>query len=190
NWKCILQCEIKQYVGLRCFNIILLHNKMGSFTQHWFINLYSKVYHNNSLRYNHIESEWLYYLTVVKYFALIGQHTCPKITMKEMEALYEVFQKVRNKWKTENVMFLGDLNAACSYVTNKGLKNVCLRSDPKFHWLIRDEQDTTVCEKTCCTYDKLISGIVPESALEVSDHYPVEVDLKANHRYLLRQRYE
>uniref|UniRef100_A0A8C1UET5 Deoxyribonuclease I-like 1-like n=1 Tax=Cyprinus carpio TaxID=7962 RepID=A0A8C1UET5_CYPCA len=123
---------------------------------------------------------------LVKYFALIGQHTCPKIAMKEMEALYEVFQKVRKKWKTENVMFLGDLNAACSYVTNKGLKNVCLRSDPKFHWLIRDEHsDTTVCEKTCCTYDKLISGIVPESE-EVHDHYPVEVDLKANHRYLLR----
>uniref|UniRef100_A0A8C1KWV1 Deoxyribonuclease I-like 1-like n=1 Tax=Cyprinus carpio TaxID=7962 RepID=A0A8C1KWV1_CYPCA len=128
---------------------------------------------------------------LVKYFALIGQHTCPKITMKEMEALYEVFQKVRNKWKTENVMFLGDLNAACSYVTNKGLKNVCLRSDPKFHWLIRDEQDTTVYQfqtplRIIIHGKELISGIVPESALEVSDHYPVEVDLKANHRYLLR----
>uniref|UniRef100_A0A672PDR2 Deoxyribonuclease n=1 Tax=Sinocyclocheilus grahami TaxID=75366 RepID=A0A672PDR2_SINGR len=135
--------------------------------------------------------------TLVKNFALIGQHTCPKSAMKEMEALYEVFQTVRKKWKTENVMFLGDLNAACSYVTNKGLKSVRLRSDPKFHWLIRDEQDTTVREKTCCAYDRiiihgkeLISGIVPESAqpfnfkkefslseeeaLEVSDHYPVE----------------
>ncbi|XP_067251104.1 deoxyribonuclease I-like 1-like [Chanodichthys erythropterus] len=147
--------------------------------------------------------------TLVKNFVLIGQHSCPKNAMKEMEALYEIFQTVRKKWKTENVMFLGDLNAACSYVTNKGLKNVRLRSDPKFHWLIRDEQDTTVREKTRCAYDRiiihgkeLISGIVPESAqpfnfkeefnlseeeaLEVSDHYPVEVDLKANHRYLLR----
>uniref|UniRef100_A0A8C1YWT2 Deoxyribonuclease I-like 1-like n=1 Tax=Cyprinus carpio TaxID=7962 RepID=A0A8C1YWT2_CYPCA len=147
--------------------------------------------HNNSLRYIHIESEWLYYLTVVKYFALIGQHTCPKIAMKEMEALYEVFQKVRKKWKTENVMFLGDLNAACSYVTNKGLKNVCLRSDPKFHWLIRDEHsDTTVYQfqtplRIIIHGKELISGIVPESE-EVHDHYPVEVDLKANHRYLLR----
>ncbi|XP_052418696.1 deoxyribonuclease I-like 1-like [Carassius gibelio] len=147
--------------------------------------------------------------TLVKNFVLIGQHTCPKSAMKEMEGLYEVFQTVRKKWKTENVMFLGDLNAACSYVTNKGLKNVRLRSDPKLHWLIRDEQDTTVREKTRCAYDRiiihgkeLISGIVPESALpfnfkeefnlseeealEVSDHYPVEVDLKSNHRYLLR----
>ncbi|RXN08532.1 TRAF3-interacting JNK-activating modulator-like protein [Labeo rohita] len=62
--------------------------------------------------------------TLVKNFVLIGQHTCPKSAMKEMEALYEVFQTVRKKWKTE--------------------------------------------------------------ALQISDHYPVEVDLKANHRYLLR----
>ncbi len=105
--------------------------------------------------------------------------------MKEMDALYEVFQTVRRKWKTEvhqthnytdrmidcifipklyiiyfcsflikNVMFLGDLNAACSYVTKKGLKNVRLRSDPRFHWLIRDEQDTTVRETTHCAYDR------------------------------------
>ncbi|NP_001002403.1 deoxyribonuclease I-like 1-like precursor [Danio rerio] len=147
--------------------------------------------------------------TLVKNFVLIGQHTSPKSAMKEMDSLYEVFQTVKKKWKTENVMFLGDLNAACNYVTNKGLRNVRLRSDPKFHWLIRDEQDTTVREKTRCAYDRiiihgkeLISGIVPESAqpfnfkqefnlseeeaLEVSDHFPVEVDLKANHRYLLR----
>ncbi|XP_051509352.1 deoxyribonuclease gamma-like [Myxocyprinus asiaticus] len=147
--------------------------------------------------------------TLVKNFVLIGQHTCPKNAMKEMETLYDVFQAVRKKWKTENVMFLGDLNAACNYVTNKALKNVRLRSDPKFHWLIRDEQDTSVRDKTHCAYDRiiihgkeLISGIVPESAqpfnfkqefnlseeeaLEVSDHYPVEVDLKPNHRYLLR----
>jgi len=51
-------------------------------------------------------------------------------------------------------MFLGDLNAACSYVTNKGLKNVRLKNDPMFHWLIRDEQDTTVREKTRCAYDR------------------------------------
>lgn len=51
-------------------------------------------------------------------------------------------------------MFLGDLNAACSYVTKKGMKNVRLRSDPKFHWLITDEQDTTVREKTRCAYDR------------------------------------
>ncbi|XP_020487895.1 deoxyribonuclease I-like 1-like [Labrus bergylta] len=147
--------------------------------------------------------------TLVKDFVLIGQHTCPRNAMKEMDQLYTVFKGVHQKWKTDNVMILGDLNADCSYVTIKGWRAVRLRSDPRFRWLIGDEQDTTVREKTHCAYDRIIvhgreiiSSIVPgsaqpfnfkenfhlteEEALEVSDHFPVEVDLKPNHRYLLR----
>ncbi|XP_010873343.2 deoxyribonuclease I-like 1-like [Esox lucius] len=147
--------------------------------------------------------------TLVKDFVLVGQHTCPKTAMKEIDELYTVFQGICKKWKTDNVVILGDLNADCSYITIKGFKAVRLRSDPKFRWLIGDEQDTTVREKTHCAYDRIvvhgremIFGIVPDSAkpfnfkeqfslteeeaLEVSDHFPVEVDLKPNHRYLLR----
>ncbi|KAM7404597.1 hypothetical protein PAMP_011932 [Pampus punctatissimus] len=147
--------------------------------------------------------------TLVKDFVLIGQHTCPKTAMKEIDELYTVFRDIYKKWKTDNVIILGDLNAGCSYVTMKGWRAVRLRSDPKFHWLIGDEQDTTVREKTHCAYDRIIvhgreifSSIVPgsaqpfnfkesfhlteEEALEVSDHFPVEVDLKPNHRYLFR----
>ncbi|XP_029361292.1 deoxyribonuclease I-like 1-like [Echeneis naucrates] len=147
--------------------------------------------------------------TLLKDFVLIGQHTCPKTAMKEMDELYTVFNGIYKKWKVNNVMILGDLNAGCSYVTMKGWRAVRLRSDPKFHWLIGDEQDTTVRQKTHCAYDRIIVhgreiifSIVPgsaqpfnfkesfhlteEEALEVSDHFPVEVDLKPNHRYLLR----
>ncbi|XP_071399662.1 deoxyribonuclease I-like 1-like [Centroberyx affinis] len=147
--------------------------------------------------------------TLVKDFVLIGQHTCPKTAMKEIDELYTVFKGIYKKWKTDNVVILGDLNAGCSYITIKGWRAVRLRSDPKFRWLIGDEQDTTVREKTHCAYDRIvvhgreiISSIVPgsaqpfnfkqkfdlteEEALEVSDHFPVEVDLKPNHRYLLR----
>ncbi|XP_056278431.1 deoxyribonuclease I-like 1-like isoform X3 [Pseudoliparis swirei] len=146
---------------------------------------------------------------VVKDFVLIGQHTCPRNAMKEINELYTVFQGIYKKWKNDNVMILGDLNAGCSYVTSKDWRAVRLRSDPKFRWLIGDEQDTTVREKTHCAYDRIIvhgreiiSSIVPgsaqpfnfknnfhlteEEALQVSDHFPVEVDLKPNHRYLLR----
>ncbi|KAM9476081.1 deoxyribonuclease I-like 1-like isoform 2-T2 [Clarias gariepinus] len=145
----------------------------------------------------------------LKSFIIIGHHSCPRKAMNEMEELFEVFQAVRKKWKTENVMILGDLNADCGYVTNKGLKKLKLRNDPKFLWLITDEQDTTVRDKTHCAYDRiivhgktLISRIVPDSAqpfnfkrefslteqeaLEVSDHYPVEVDLKSSHHLHLR----
>ncbi|KAM9855874.1 deoxyribonuclease I-like 1-like [Aulostomus maculatus] len=147
--------------------------------------------------------------TLVKDLVLIGQHTCPRTAMKEMDELYTVFRAVSKKWKTDNVIILGDLNAGCSYVTIKGWRVVRLRSDPKFHWLIGDDEDTTVREKTHCAYDRIIvhgreiiSTVVPgsaqpfnfkenfhlteEEALEVSDHFPVEVDLKPSHRYLLR----
>lgn len=55
-------------------------------------------------------------------------------------------------------MILGDLNAGCSYVTIKGWRAVRLRSDPKFRWLIGDEQDTTVREKTHCAYDRSVTA--------------------------------
>lgn len=55
-------------------------------------------------------------------------------------------------------MILGDLNADCNYVTIKGWKAVRLRSDPKFRWLIGDEQDTTVREKTHCAYDRSVTA--------------------------------
>ncbi|KAL4646116.1 deoxyribonuclease gamma-like [Arapaima gigas] len=148
--------------------------------------------------------------TIVKDFILVGQHTCPKNAMKEIDELYDVFQEVSQKWKNQNVMFLGDLNAACSYVTAKGWRNVRLRNDPKFHWLIGDEEDTTVHKNSRCAYDRIVvhgkefmSAVVPDSAhpfnfkkefcltekeaLEASDHYPVEVDLKPSHRYFLRK---
>ncbi|KAM6924681.1 LOW QUALITY PROTEIN: deoxyribonuclease I-like 1-like [Xenentodon cancila] len=146
--------------------------------------------------------------TLVKDFVLIGQHTCPK-PPREIDELYTVRQRDLQKWKIDNVMILGDLNAGCSYVTVKGWKAVRLRSDPRFHWLIGDEQDTTVREKTHCAYDRIIvqgqemrssivhgsaqpfnlkrnSNLTEAEALEVSDHFPVEVDLKPSHRYLLR----
>lgn len=62
---------------------------------------------------------------------------------------------------TQNVVILGDLNAGCSYVTIKGWRALRLRSDPNFHWLIGDEQDTTVRDKTHCAYDRSGSHWVP-----------------------------
>ncbi|TSN76599.1 Deoxyribonuclease gamma [Bagarius yarrelli] len=82
--------------------------------------------------------------TFVKSFIIIGHHSCPRKAMNELEELFEVLQAVKKKWKTENMMLLGDLNADCGYITVKGLKKLKLRNDPKFLWLITDEQDTTV----------------------------------------------
>ncbi len=121
-------------------------------------------------------------LTVAKEFVLIPQHTTPSNATKEIDELYDVFVDIRARWKIEvwwwisyfiksiiswdqimnlaflsslqNVMFLGDFNAACGYVAKKNRKNIRLLSDPSFIWLIQDNVDTTVKESTDCAYDR------------------------------------
>ncbi|XP_067855194.1 deoxyribonuclease 1 like 4, tandem duplicate 1 [Heptranchias perlo] len=139
--------------------------------------------------------------TAVQDFVLIPQHTTPEDSVKEIDELYDVFLKVKNDWKIENVMILGDFNADGRYVSKKKMKTIRIRKDRKFHWLIGDDEDTTARLKTDEAYDRIVvygdtfyQGIVPnsakafnfqealnlteEQALDVSDHYPVEVELK------------
>ncbi|XP_018538336.1 deoxyribonuclease gamma [Lates calcarifer] len=138
---------------------------------------------------------------VIKEFVLIPQHTTPTNTTKELDALYDVLQHVKKMWKTENVMLLGDFNADCGYLAKKNRKHVRLITEKSLTWLIEDEIDTTVRSTTSCTYDRIVVhgekfareivplsakpfdfqreyGLTEEQALEVSDHYPVEVLLK------------
>ncbi|KAJ6655287.1 hypothetical protein lerEdw1_005479 [Lerista edwardsae] len=102
----------------------------------------------------------------------------------------------------QDMIFLGDFNADCGYVAKKRWGQIRLRQKPGFHWLISDKADTTVRETTHCAYDRIVvhgerclAAVVPESAqpfdfpqkfglseaeaLEISDHYPVELELNA-----------
>ncbi|KAM4570957.1 deoxyribonuclease-1-like 1 [Fundulus diaphanus] len=139
--------------------------------------------------------------TSIKDFVLIPQHTTPTNTTKELDALYDVLQQVRKMWKNENVMLLGDFNADCGYLAKKNRKHVRLITDSSLHWLIPENTDTTVKLTTSCSYDRIVvhgerfyQAVVPssaqpfnfqqeyrlteEQALDVSDHYPVEVLLE------------
>ncbi|KAA0707008.1 Deoxyribonuclease gamma [Triplophysa tibetana] len=139
--------------------------------------------------------------TVAKEIVLIPQHTTPSNATKEIDELYDVFVDIQKRWTVKNIMFLGDFNAACGYVAKKNRKNIRLFSNTSFIWLIKDDVDTTVKESTDCAYDRFVvygeaflKTIEPFSAqpfkfskeyrlteaqaLEVSDHYPIEVTLK------------
>ncbi|XP_010140372.1 PREDICTED: deoxyribonuclease gamma [Buceros rhinoceros silvestris] len=139
--------------------------------------------------------------TVVKEFAIIPLHTTPETAVREIDELFDVYLDVKQRWKTENFVFMGDFNAGCSYVPQKQWNNIRLRTYSEFVWLIGDKNDTTVKKSTSCPYDrivvsgeKLIHNIVPDSvtifdfqkdfqmteeqALGVSDHFPVEFELK------------
>lgn len=139
--------------------------------------------------------------TGLKDLVLIPVHTKPKDSGKELDELYDVFLHVKDKWKTDNIMILGDFNADGAYVSKKKMKGIRIRSDPDFHWLIRDDVDTTASLSNDHTYDRIVvykddmlQAVVPRSAkpfnfqkayklseemtLDISDHYPVEVTLK------------
>ncbi|XP_013931767.1 PREDICTED: deoxyribonuclease gamma-like [Thamnophis sirtalis] len=141
------------------------------------------------------------HMAVASDFVLLLHHTCPREAARELDLLFEVCMELMHWWKTENVMVLGDLNAGGAYVPMSALARIRLHNHPAFHWLISDEEDTTVSHRTCCSYDRIIvhgeellSAVVPgsakpynftkafglseEEALEISDHYPVEVKLK------------
>ncbi|NXE04756.1 DNSL3 Deoxyribonuclease, partial [Lophotis ruficrista] len=145
--------------------------------------------------------------TAVTEFAIIPLHTTPETAVRETDELYDVYLDVKQRWKTENFIFMGDFNAGCSYIPQKQWKNIRLRTYSEFIWLIGDKNDTTVKRSTSCPYDrivvsgkKLIQAIVPhsvnifdfqqdfqmteEEALGVSDHFPVEFELKAKGGFL------
>ncbi|XP_054473378.1 deoxyribonuclease 1 like 4, tandem duplicate 1 [Anoplopoma fimbria] len=140
--------------------------------------------------------------TVLKDLVMIPVHTKPDDSEKELDELYDVFQNVKKKWRTDNVMILGDFNADGVYVSKKEMKGIRIRSDKNFHWLIGDDVDTTASTRNDHTYDRIVvygddmlDAVVPnsakpfnfqkayrlseEQALKVSDHYPVEVELKS-----------
>ncbi|KAM4563567.1 deoxyribonuclease-1-like [Odontesthes bonariensis] len=138
--------------------------------------------------------------TVLKDLVLIPVHTTPHNSERELDELYEVFLAVKDKWKTANVMILGDFRADGAFVTPEEMEGIRIHSDENFHWLIADDVDTTARTTNDHAYDRIVvygddmmAAIVPNSAkpfnfhkefamteemaLRVSDHYPVEVEL-------------
>ncbi|XP_069726355.1 deoxyribonuclease-1-like 2 [Phaenicophaeus curvirostris] len=134
-------------------------------------------------------------------FVLVPLHSAPRDAVAEIDALYDVYLAIINKWGTDNIMFLGDFNADCTYVQPSDWSAIRLRTSDLFKWLLPDSADTTV-GKSDCAYDRIVvcgaklkRSIVPnsaaiydfqqafqleqEEALAVSDHYPVEVKLMA-----------
>ncbi|XP_043977081.1 deoxyribonuclease-1-like [Gambusia affinis] len=138
--------------------------------------------------------------TVLEDLVMIPVHITPKGAENELDKLYDLFLHIQKEWKTDNVMILGDFNADGPYVTKKEMKTIRIRNNKNFHWLIGDDVDTTVSTKNTNSYDrivvygdKMLQAVVKnsakafnfqeeyklsnEQALDISDHYPVEVEL-------------
>ncbi|EPQ20178.1 Deoxyribonuclease-1-like 1 [Myotis brandtii] len=134
---------------------------------------------------------------------LVPLHTTPKAVEQELNALYDVFLDVSRRWKSEDIILLGDFNADCSSLAKKRLEELILRTQADFYWAIADGEDTTVRASTNCAYDRIVLHgerfrrllhtaaafnfprsfrLTEEQALNVSDHYPVEVELSLSLR--------
>jgi len=130
-------------------------------------------------------------------FAFLGIHVKPEAAPAEINELTMVYDSVAKSSNITNMLLAGDFNAACTYVSKTELKNISLRNDARFLWAINDNVDTTMTASNCA-YDRLVlaganlqrnyvpGSAVPykfnvelklteELALEVSDHYPVEM---------------
>lgn len=132
---------------------------------------------------------------------LIGIHIRPNSsdTEREINALVSVYEEAVMRYNTTNVIILGDMNADCSYLSNKKYNRLTFTNDSRFLWLIGKENDTTVADSDCAydrfvvtreVYSTLVQGSVliylfehehdltQAQAMQVSDHYPIELQLE------------
>ena len=88
-------------------------------------------------------------------FVLVAIHTSPSKANQEIQQIVAVYDDVIKQLAIPNVIILGDLNAACSYMSDRDWKTNHLANDKRFHWLISDCVDTTV-NGGHCAYDRWV----------------------------------
>jgi len=136
-------------------------------------------------------------------FGVITIHTKPSTeTYKEIDALAAVQQQYSQWSGVQDVVIMGDYNGDCSYFPASRRSSVRLITDSRYSWLIGDEADTT-SGPSDCAYDRIVitgsdlssayvvgsaspynfqtaHGLTDEFTQQVSDHYPVLMQLRIN----------
>jgi endonuclease/exonuclease/phosphatase family metal-dependent hydrolase len=128
----------------------------------------------------------------------LGVHFKPDNVYNEFRYLRTVIDELKEK---SSIVILGDFNADCSYLSNAKKKEIRKSYFNEFQWLIDDRTETNLLQS--CSYDRILvsSGVnhwkkinwkdktngtfqfdikfklTKQLALQVSDHYPVEVDI-------------
>lgn len=138
-------------------------------------------------------------MTNVTDFVLVAIHTSPSKAPQEINELANVYDDVIKRLSITDVIILGDLNAACSYMSDNDWRTNRLANDKRFHWLISDCVDTSLAGGHCA-YDRFVAagdaivesivessagsfeydqvlGVKETMASKVSDHYPIEMQL-------------
>lgn len=119
-------------------------------------------------------------------FVLLGLHAKPDKVVSELNFLDDAFEHYAKKYKDQDGILLGDLNADCSYLSYEEERELDLWQNDKFQWWISRGEDTTVSHNSCA-YDRILStGDLPLRNAgvatryipkRVSDHYPIQIEL-------------
>ena len=137
-------------------------------------------------------------------FSLVGIHVKPSDAVSELAGLSAVYDHVAASLGNANALILGDMSADCSYLSNTEEGQVALFTEPRYDLLISDYCDTTLSSSNCA-YDRIVAagdelkaavvpgtagvyrfdkdlGLDADAAEDVSNHYPVEVELATSKR--------
>ncbi|XP_002737115.1 deoxyribonuclease-1-like [Saccoglossus kowalevskii] len=127
-------------------------------------------------------------------------HVKPDDAVAEIDYLTLVNDDAVDVYNNVNVLIGGDYNADCDYVREDDWQYISYRTQSRFSWLIGDDADTNLASSSCA-YDRLVTHgagftdafrpgsakvfyydidlygtpMDPTLALDVSDHYPVEM---------------
>jgi len=106
---------------------------------------------------------------------VIAIHVDPDTVMEELEALHAVHAAVARRWRTDDILIMGDFNADTKYISRKRLDGLRLRVDEDtFSWLIDDDVDTTTADNDY-TYDRYVRP--PAHSLLITRLYVLEIGL-------------
>ncbi|XP_041377334.1 deoxyribonuclease-1-like [Gigantopelta aegis] len=132
--------------------------------------------------------------------ALVGLHSKPDDAVEEIGYLNVVDAEVEAEFNTTNILFLGDLNAACNYASAAELSHTEIFTNSDYSVLISRSKDTTTKSSTCA-YDRIIAkgsrlksaivsagvfdfksaySLTQQETVVVSDHFPVEITLSSS----------
>nr|VZI34712.1 unnamed protein product [Spirometra erinaceieuropaei] len=118
----------------------------------------------------------------------------------EMQYLHNISSRCMKPVGQANMIVTGDMNADCGYLSKEDKAHLNFVKDANYKWLITDDMDTTLASKRCA-YDRFIVrgsdilsqlvagspqpfnfcrayGIRMDKCLEVSDHFPIEMELR------------
>ena len=128
----------------------------------------------------------------------LGVHLKPERVHQEFLHLRTVIDQFKEK---SSIILLGDFNADCSYLNNAKKKELRNNVFHDFQWLIDDKTETNLLQS--CSYDRILVStglnqrkkinwkprtnqtfpfdkkfhLTKQNALQISDHYPVEVEI-------------